>query len=123
MKYIFTLAIIVFVIVFSAATFAQKKIPADFPKEMLPEVKAEYQKTYDKGQILYNINCGKCHTTYDKKKTIVPDFTLDQLKGYELRESNQRHVENIPEEQVTPEELGIIMTFLLYKKKNAPEKN
>lgn len=122
MKYIFTLFSFVIVLFATQTANAQKKIPADFPKEMLPEVKADYQKVYDKGQVLYNINCAKCHTTYDRRKTIVPDFTLDQLKGYELRESNMRHVENIPEEQVSPEELGIIMTFLLYKKKNNPPK-
>jgi mono/diheme cytochrome c family protein len=122
MKCIFTLFSFFIVLFISADGYAQKKVPADFPKEMLPEVKAEYQKTFDKGQILYNINCAKCHTTYNRKKPIVPDFTLDQLKGYELRESNQRHVENIPEEQVSPEELGIIMTFLLYKKRNEPPK-
>jgi len=122
MKY--TITLLAFIVLLASATVhAQKKIPADFPKEMLPEVKADYQKTYDKGQVLYNISCAKCHTTWDKKKQIVPDFTLDQLKGYELRESNQRHVENIPEEQVTPEELGIIMTFLLYKKKNDPPRS
>lgn len=122
MKFTFTCATTFFVLLITVHAHAQKKIPADFPKEMLPDVKAEYQKTYDKGQILYNISCAKCHTTYKGRKQIVPDFTLDQLRGYELRESNQRHVENIPEEQVTPEELGIIMTFLLYKKKNNPPK-
>jgi hypothetical protein len=99
-----------------------KKVSADFPKEMLTEVKADYQKIYDKGQILYNINCAKCHNTPQKKVEILPEFTLDQLKGYELRESNPRHVEGIPETQVSPEELGEIMIFLTYKKKNAPAK-
>ncbi len=120
MKYVFTITL--FTCLTATVAQAQKKIPADFPKEMLPEVKAEYQKIYDKGQVLYNINCAKCHSTYVRRKQIVPDFTPEQLKGYELRDANQRHIEGIPEEQVTAEELGIIMTFLTYKKKNSSVK-
>jgi hypothetical protein len=49
---------------------------------------------------------------------IVPDFTMDQLKGYELRVTNPEHEGAIPETTVTAEELGLIMTFLAYKKHN-----
>lgn len=122
MKRIFT--IIVLSVIALPVVHAQKmrKVPSDFPKEMLAEVKADYQKVYDKGQILFSINCAKCHNTVEKKRDILPEFSPDQLKGYELRESNPRHVEGIPETQVSPEELGQIMTFLLYKKKNTPAK-
>jgi len=97
---------------------AQKKVPYVFPKEMAPAIKAEFQKQCDKGQMLYNINCAKCHNTIENGKTIVPDFTPDQLKGYEIRVQNPKHENSLPDEQVTTEELGDIMTFLLYKKKN-----
>jgi hypothetical protein len=40
------------------------------------------------------------------------------LKGYEIRVSNAQREENMPDEKVTAEELGLISTFLLYKKKN-----
>ncbi len=100
----------------------QKTIEPEFPEAMLPHVKVEYAARYEKGQILYDINCGKCHTTIIARKKIVPDFKQEQLKGYELRIANAQHEKNMPDSLVTEEELGIIMTFLMYKKKN-PKKD
>jgi hypothetical protein len=97
---------------------AQKKIAYEFPAEMKAPVRVEYEKLADKGQILWNINCAKCHNTKVKGKVVVPDFSLDQLRGYELRVANPDHESGIPETDVTAEELGLIMTFLTYKKKN-----
>jgi mono/diheme cytochrome c family protein len=104
--------------IWSTELFAQKKIAPDFPKEMLAHVKVEYLLQYEKGQVLYNINCARCHTEKVSRKEIVPDFTDDQLVGYELRVLNPKHESDIPETTVTAEELGLIMTFLKYKKKN-----
>jgi hypothetical protein len=103
-------------------SYGQQKIPYEFPAEMLPEVQKEYIKLFDKGRILYQMNCSSCHSSFKKRKEIIPDFTLDQLNGYAVRVSNPRHEENLPETQVTPEELGLITTFLVYKKRNAPAK-
>ncbi len=110
-----------FSICFSALIFScavQKRIEPEFPEAMLPHVKVEYAARYEKGQILYDINCGRCHTTIIARKKIVPDFKQEQLKGYELRIANAQHESNMPDSLVTEEELGIIMTFLMYKKKN-----
>ncbi|WP_317897427.1 hypothetical protein [Aurantibacillus circumpalustris] len=101
------------------ACTAQKYIEPDFPEAMLPHVKTEYVKRYDQGQILYNMSCAGCHNKKDGRKIIVPDFEPDQLRGYEIRVSNAQHEQNMPDTLVTEEELGIIMTFLSYKKKNS----
>ena len=69
---------------------------------------------------MYDINCAGCHNSKVKRKVVIPDFTLDQLIGYELRVSNPDHEDGIPETNVSAEELGLIMTFLNYKKKNVP---
>lgn len=98
---------------------AQKnKVTYDFPDAMPEAVKADYTKQCDKGKILYEINCAKCHSTTVKRKTIIPDFTPEQLVGYELRVKNAQHESNMPETTVTAEELGLITTFLTYKTKN-----
>jgi hypothetical protein len=97
---------------------AQKKVPYEFPAAMKEPVRVEYEKLADKGQVLWNINCAKCHNTKVKGKVIVPDFSPEQLRGYELRVANPEHESGIPETNVTAEELGLIMTFLSYKKKN-----
>jgi cytochrome c5 len=101
------------------ACSVEKKIAYDFPEAMLPEVKVAYKERCDKGQALYNIACSGCHNKGTKRKPIVPDFTADQLRGYALRVSNKLHEKNMPDSLVSEEELGIIMTFLSYKRKNS----
>jgi hypothetical protein len=97
---------------------APQEIPYELPVAMVPAVKIEYAKQCDKGKILYDINCAQCHTTIVKRKKMIPDFTAEQLIGYELRVTNPQHESNIPETTVSTEELGYIMTFLSYKKKS-----
>lgn len=81
-------------------------------------IQAAYLEQCEKGKILFDINCSKCHTTTVKGKKIIPHFTPEQLKGYELRVLNAEHESSITETTISAEELGLIMTFLGYKKKN-----
>jgi hypothetical protein len=120
MKYIVIVGVTLFAVlpVFCTAQKKDKKVAYEFPKEMAANIQAEYTKICEKGQILYNLNCAGCHNIPDKRKTIIPDFTQEQLKGYELRVSNPKHESDLPETKITPEELGLICTFLLYKKKS-----
>ncbi len=119
MKYkkLFFLCIIVFILI---QCQSQKKLAYEFPEAMLPHVKNMYTPICDKGKILYDLNCAKCHNTKVKGKQIIPDFNPEQLTGYTLRVANALHEKNMPDTLVTEEELGIIMTFLNFKKKNNP---
>lgn len=101
-----------------ACVTSKSKITYDFPEAMAADVREGYAKQWEKGKILYEMNCAKCHTTTVKGKTIVPDFTENQLVGYTLRVTNQKHEAALTDESVSTEELGLIMTFLTYKKKN-----
>lgn len=102
----------------SHAEKKQPKIMYEFPEAMAPAVRAEFTKECDKGQALYNLACASCHNKILNGKTIVPDWTGSQLVGYELRVLNSNHETGIPEERVTAEELGFIMTFLRYRKRS-----
>ncbi len=117
MKYYQIIIAVVFILLIVECT-TQKKVMYEFPPEMSLPVKAEFVKQCDKGKILWDINCAGCHNTKVKRKVIIPDFTLDQLIGYELRVLNPDHESGIPETNVSAEELGMIMVFLSYKKKN-----
>ena len=96
----------------------KQDIPYEFPDAMIASAKIEFAKQCDKGKILYDINCAKCHNTVQRRKELIPDFTIEQLTSYEIRVSTPEHESNIPEMMVTAEELGYIMTFLSYKKKS-----
>ena len=85
-------------------------------------VRADYISQWEKGKILYDINCAKCHNTKVRGRRMVPDFSKEQLVGYGIRMTNQRHESSLTDETVNTEELGLIMTFLSYKKKNAAHK-
>jgi cytochrome c5 len=101
---------------------ASKKAAYEFPEAMLPHVKAEYSKICDRGQALYNNVCSGCHNTGSKRRPVIPDFKPEALTGYALRISNGQHERNMPDSLITEEELGVIMTFLSYKKKNKADK-
>jgi hypothetical protein len=109
-------------ILLSACAVSKATVEYEFPNEMVEPVRTEFLKICEKGKILYDINCAQCHNIKKGRKEIIPDFTPDQLKGYEIRISNAQHEENMPDEKVTAEELGLISTFLLYKKKSDPKK-
>ncbi len=102
------------------ACTAQKEPVYELPEAMLPHVKVEYKKICDKGERLYQLNCGGCHNQKMGRKKVIPDFKPEQLTGYTLRISNARHETSMPDSLVTEEELGQIMTFLSYKKTTVP---
>ena len=114
--------ILIIAVFLYACTVSQAKVVYEFPEAMAEPVRSEFLKICEKGKILYDINCAQCHNIKKGRKEIIPDFTPEQLKGYELRVSNAQHEENMPDEKVTAEELGLISTFLLYKKKTLTSK-
>ena len=85
---------------------------------MATPVREAFSRECDKGQELYNIACADCHNSHVNGRTVIPDWSSAQPVGYELRVLNAKHEAGIPEDQVSAEELGNIMTFLTYKKKN-----
>jgi hypothetical protein len=98
---------------------SQKKVTYEFPETMKEPVLSEYVKLFDKGKILFDINCAKCHNAKVRKREIYPDFSSEELAGYDIRILNPMHEEKLTERNVTEEELAVIKTFLAYKKKNS----
>jgi hypothetical protein len=122
MKIIITIAIIL-VGMYSLKVFAGDKNAKianqyEFPEAMAQPVRNQFMVLCEKGRILYDINCSKCHNTEVKGKTVVPEFTKEQLGAYSIRVANQKHEMNVSEENVSAEELALITTYLTYKKKN-----
>lgn len=114
MKYL--LCIYLLFVLFACSS--PKGVPYELP-ETLPEVsRATVKANCDKGKILYEINCAKCHTTKEKRKLVIPDFTATQLSGYVLRTQNPEHFQNLSDRGLTNVELTQIIMYLLYKKKN-----
>src|SRR5262245_21766603 len=117
-----TAALLLFIVIACiAACVTQTKLQYyDFPSDIAEEAKTEYRERIEKGRILYNINCSKCHTKKVNGKLTIPDFTTDQLDSYIIRIKNETHVKSIPETIVTPAEMDLIQFFFTYKKPSQP---
>lgn len=111
------------IILFVIGCTINKKAAYVFPNAMPEYVQKAYIEQCDKGQILYNLNCAKCHSKKVKNRILIPDFKAEQLKGYELRVTNVKHENQLQDTIVTEEELGLIMTFLKYKERSGLEFN
>ncbi len=112
-------------IVITALWFAACVTPAkiefyDFPSDIAEEAKTANLKTIEKGRILYNINCAKCHNTKEKRKIYLPDFTNAQLDAYTIRIKNEPHTNTLQENKISIEELEAIQYFFMYKKPAKP---
>lgn len=103
-------------------SFGQRGYPKaaykhDFPKEMNEDVKKAYLQFFQKGQVLYEINCAKCHNTIVDGIEVMPEFTKEHLAKYQLRVQNPQHEDALTEMKVNAEEMQQIMIFLTYYKK------
>lgn len=122
MKKIITLALIFITALWLIACVSQPKIQFyDFPADIAEEAKVANLKLIEKGRILYNINCAKCHNTKEKGKILIPDFTNEQLESYTIRIKNEVHINTLPENKITAEELEAIQIFFTYKKPSRPQ--
>jgi hypothetical protein len=100
-------------------TPALEAIPFIYPDDITEAGKADFVKTYNKGHILYNINCAKCHNKTQEGKQVIPDFSLPQLMDYEIRIQYPDHQDPMRETNLSQEELDQVITFLRYKKRNS----
>lgn len=89
-----------------------------FPASMNETDRAKFTRICDKGQVLYAMNCSGCHNVQAKRKSIIPDFTQDQMSRYELKANNMQHDTSKTFTSVTPEEMSNIYLFLTYKEKS-----
>ncbi len=108
-------------ILFLVACVTQPKLQFyDFPEDITEEAKTSNLKTIERGRILYELNCAKCHNKKEKGKILLPDFTNDQLDMYKIRIKNEQHVNALPEDRITIDELESIQFFFAYKKPSKP---
>ena len=85
---------------------------------MNDSAKKEFVKSFDKGQIVYNLICAKCHNKIVNGLEVVPDFSLPQLMDYEIRIQYPIHQERLSPENLSATELDDVVNYLRYKKKS-----
>jgi len=85
---------------------------------MNDSAKKEFVKSFNKGQIVYNLICAKCHNKIVNGLEVVPDFSLPQLMDYEIRIQYPIHQERLSPENLSATELDDVVNYLRYKKKS-----
>ncbi len=71
----------------------------------------------DKGRVLYDLNCAKCHNKTVKGKSVIPEFTVARLEAYKILFMNPEHQKNIAPNKMSMDELLDVTTFLTYRTK------
>jgi cytochrome c peroxidase len=94
------------------------KVIYDFPENMPTNIREQNLASCEKGRVLFEMNCAACHVKKEGKRSIIPDFTPEQLGNYEFRFLNKSHEDSLQENQLSQDDLIHIITFLTYKKKN-----
>ena len=106
----------------STACLFHKKSAYTFPATFTKDQKEKTTVFCDKGKVLYDVNCAKCHNTVVKGKQVIPDFPANKLESYKLRFISPVHDSSMRRTNISMDELLFITTYLTYKKKNPTPK-
>jgi len=88
----------------------------NYPDDIAKENKKKFAAGLKQGNILYNLNCAKCHNIKLDNRDSIPTFSLPQLLDYEIRFQYTAHQDSMTPERLTNEDLEKITTFLRYHK-------
>lgn len=94
----------------------KEKIEYDIPSHYGPQARENAIDWFEKGKILYKVDCAGCHGIYKKGKDSIPNFTKTQIDNY-----NAMYIKGDPKNhsvasKLSPEQLYYILTFLRLRK-------
>jgi hypothetical protein len=94
----------------------KKKVEYDIPSHYGKQARANAIDWFQKGEILYKVNCAKCHGIYKKGKESVPNFTKTQIDNY-----NAMYIRGDPKNhsvaaKLSQDQMYYILTFLRLRK-------
>jgi mono/diheme cytochrome c family protein len=92
------------------------KITYQIPPRQTAEKRKEIIADFDKGKELFRINCAECHGIFSGGKEKVPNFTTEQVDNYSARFLRHDAKNHAVTKQMSPEQLGEILTFLKFRK-------
>ncbi len=109
MKLNYTISLFLFLACTSA------KFVYDYPPNLDPKDKAEYEAFIKKGHKLYNINCSKCHGKTYKSIDSQDKFTENQIRNYavNLKIRNETHKFT---RAMNKDDVDAICVYLRYRK-------
>jgi mono/diheme cytochrome c family protein len=112
MKYGFVICGFLFFIHCASKKKVEYYIPPDYGKVARESAIASFEK----GEILYKINCAGCHGIYKKGKDSVPNFTKTQIDNYSSMFIKGDPKNHSVAAKLSPDQLYYILTFLRLRK-------
>ena len=94
----------------------QKEVEYDIPSHYTPQARENAIDWFEKGKVLYRMNCAKCHGIYDRGKDSVPNFTKTQIDNYNamyIKGDTSNHAVAV---KMSSEQLYYVLTFLRLRK-------
>jgi hypothetical protein len=115
MRYVVLISWVSFCWIFMECT-SSKKVEYDIPPHYTEQARENAIAWFEKGKILYKVDCAVCHGIYQKGKDSVPNFTKTQIDNY-----NAMYIKGDPKNHsvasnLSPEQLYYILTFLRLRK-------
>jgi mono/diheme cytochrome c family protein len=109
-------------IVCSAACNTQRKVVYNLPDGLDEKQKELLLADLNKGKVLYRTHCMSCHGIFTKRQDGIPDFTYAQLDEYTARYVGHDPQNHAFAENMSQEQLGLIISFLKHRKRDTPAK-
>ena len=103
---------VVLCLLFFTYCASKKKVEYDIPSHYGAQARENAIDWFEKGKILYKVDCAGCHGIYKKGKDSVPNFTKIQIDNY-----NAMYIKGDPKNhsvasKLSPDQLYYILTFL-----------
>jgi hypothetical protein len=95
---------------------APKKVEYNIPPDVSEPNRSLLIARFEKGEILFKINCTGCHGIYTKGKDGVPNFTNQQIDNYTAMALADPQNHTVIK-KISSEQLDYILTFLRLRKK------
>jgi hypothetical protein len=95
---------------------SKKKVEYDIPSHYGKESRENAIAWFEKGKILFKLNCSGCHGIFQKGKDSIPNFTKMQIDNY-----NAMFIKGDPKNhsvarKLSQDQLNYILTFLRLRK-------
>jgi mono/diheme cytochrome c family protein len=115
-KKILTAFLFLSVLLYECATQKPVVILYEFPENFTADQKDYFVKECEKGKILFQIHCAKCHGIFAKGNDSIPNFSKEELANYSIK--NMTRSTHDDSRKFSTDQLNSIVFFLQYKKSN-----
>jgi hypothetical protein len=114
-KYLIFIAVVAFFFFFLQCV-SKKKVEYDIPPHYGKEAREKSIEWFEKGKVLFKINCSGCHGIYKNGRDSIPNFTKMQIDNYNAMFIRGDPKNHSVARKLSQDQLNYILTFLRLRK-------